>query len=190
MQRFATVLLAASTVVLAACGMESPTGPSPAAQAGAPFTRAYVIVGTLNDGDKQFIAFMAQAYQAQITLGQLAENRGDTAAVKAFARQMRQDATAALASLRSMAPTDVPTTITLNGQQQGWATTLSSESGSGLDRTYMGFMLTEFQTNITQFTALASGKNSGLVSHSADYVARLNSLTDDLRDLARRVGAV
>jgi predicted outer membrane protein len=170
------------------CGM-SPTAPSPmASQTGAPFTRAYVIVGSLTDLDRTFITFAAQAYQAQITLGQLAETRGDTALVKSFGRQMQQDAAVALASLREMTPRDVPTTITLNTQQAGWVTTLQGLSGSDLDRRYIQFMLVEYTNNITQFPLLTASANSGLKSHAADYILRQNGLIDYLNDLARRVG--
>jgi putative membrane protein len=189
MQRFATLVFAATSVFLAACS-SNPIAPSPLAQGTAPFARAYVIVGELTNADETFIRFAAQAYQAQITLGELAEKRGDTAELKAFARRMQQDNRDSLASLREMAPRDVPTTITLNAQQQGWADSLAAASGSGLDRLYALFMVTEFNNNIAQFPIQSDGKNVGLRSHSADYVAWSQSLLDDLNNIARRVGAI
>jgi putative membrane protein len=180
--QFSAAVVAISLTV--ACGGGTPTSPS---AMGTISGNAFVETPTLSTSDRDLVNFIAAAYQAQIELGHLAENRGDTDAVKLYARRMKQDSTNALAGLRDFAVGNVPTTITITPTQEAWRVELAGMSGSALDRRYVQIIQVEHQATLTRLSGTAIG-NTLLSQHVTDLVTRTTTYLNMARDLDSVVG--
>ena len=190
MYRFVTMAGAALMAVgLVACG-GSPSAPS--GVAGISLSGGSQLASnhtpTLTSSDADFVNFAANAYQALMQWGIVAEHRSAHPRVKWFARQMVSEPRVRLARLRSEMGGNVSSNISLNGSQQALLAQLSSTQALQLDKVYTQAMLTELQAMLSRFEqAGRNASDSVLRAHAVDFADRLVQYLDDLREIANRV---
>jgi putative membrane protein len=114
--------------------------------------------------DEQFAKKAAQGGMAEVKMGELAEQKGTSEAVKKFGQRMAQDHTKADEELRRAAmkenmslPTDLDT------KDQATYDALAKLSGSSFDRAYARDMVKDHEQDIAEFKREAnSGKNESI----------------------------
>jgi hypothetical protein len=143
----------------------------------------------LGAGDASFIASVAQLHQGLVQAGFTAEGRVAHPGVKWFAQQMQQENRQAIAALRSLSSTSVPSSISLTPAHQQLIADLFSPTGNPGDREYTAAMQTELTAlhDMYRQRATASGSASELRAHAADFAARLVTYLEILQELINRV---
>jgi putative membrane protein len=141
------------------------------------------IRNTLGGSDAEFVSFAAAANQAEIEFGSLAQRVGDRTSVEAFGAQLVQDHTAALASLRDLAPHNVSQTVTLNASQQQTFNELSQLTGSAFDRAFVAAMIQSHEIAIARFQQQAQSGEPLLRDYAQGYLSALQAHLRMVRDL-------
>jgi putative membrane protein len=107
-----------------------------------------------------FVNAAAASDRFEIESSRLAEASGQSAGVKAFARQMISGHTASTAKLKStvagMTPALTPTD-TLNADQQALMASLQGKTGAELDTAYAAAQVTAHQKTLDMLNAYAAG---------------------------------
>ena len=102
--------------------------------------------------DQVFLMEAAASQKAEIALGRMAIERGETDQVKQFGRRMIQDHQKAgrevkqLASQAALEPAADPPTVHKDKAQH-----IAQLSGKEFDRTYIGYMLKDHIKDVTEF---------------------------------------
>jgi len=124
---------------------------------------------TVSAADKKFATGAAQGGLAEVELGQLAAQKGQSDKVKQFGQRMVDDHTSANKELKSVAQKNnitLPTSI--NAKDQALKDKLSGLSGAEFDRAYMTSMVKDHQKDISEFQKEAnSGSNADLKGFAA-----------------------
>ncbi len=130
---------------------------------------------SLSSADKKFATEAAQGGLAEVELGQLATQKGQSDKVKQFGQRMVDDHTNANKQLKSIAEKDnitLPTSIT--AKDQALKDKLSGLSGADFDRTYIQSMVKDHNKDIAEFQREASnGTNADLKGFAAQTVPTL-----------------
>ena len=107
---------------------------------------------TLSDDDKEFATKAAQGNMAEVSLGQMAAQKGTSADVKSFGNRMVNDHGKALDELKQWAtnkgftlPTDV------SADQKATADKLSKYSGNQFDKAYADTMADDHEKDAKEF---------------------------------------
>src|SRR6202034_3365019 len=150
----AGALLAAGSAAHAQAGrMPQSTGsssPSPNAGPGPGAMPDAAAVNTVSDSD--FAKDAAQGGMAEVKLGQLAQDKGTSDAVKEFGKKMVDDHSAANDKLKSVAEQENVTLPSgLNKKDQATYDKLSKLSGDAFDRAYARDMVKDHQDDIAAF---------------------------------------
>ncbi len=121
-----------------------------------------------------FVNAAAASDRFEIESSRMAEASGQSAGVKAFARQMISGHTASTAKLKStvagMSPPLTPTD-TLNADQQALMATLQGKTGAQFDTAYATAQVTAHQKTLDMLNAYAAGgDNPALVSFAKGMV--------------------
>jgi putative membrane protein len=129
----------------------------------------------MSSADKKFAMGAAQGGLAEVELGHLAAQKGQSEKVKQFGQRMVDDHTNANNQLKSLAAKDnitLPTSI--NAKDQALKDKLSGLSGADFDRTYMQSMVKDHQKDISEFQKEAnSGSNADLKGFAAQTLPTL-----------------
>jgi len=137
----------------------------------------------VNDND--FAKEAAEGGMAEVKLGQLAEDKGSSQAVKDFGKRMVDDHTAANEKLKTVASSE---NITLPGElskkDQKTYDQLSKLSGEAFDRAYAKDMVRDHQHDIAAFKEEASGGQKAAIKDFASQT--LPTLQEHLK-LAREM---
>jgi len=108
--------------------------------------------GQQNATDTQFVNNAAEGGLAEVQLGQLAEQKGSSQAVKDFGHQMVTDHSKANNELKSVASTmNLTVPDKMNAQDQALYGRLSKLSGAQFDREYIRAMIKDHRTDIAEF---------------------------------------
>jgi putative membrane protein len=158
-------------------------GPTP--QTGYPTTGATETTpGSLNNinlmNDTDFAKEAAEGGMAEVKLGQLAQDKGSSDAVKDFGKRMVTDHTQASDQLRSIAKEksiDIP--AELNKHDQKTYDQLSKLSGDEFDRAYAKDMVKDHRDDIDLFQREAGGGQDGTLKSFAS--STLPTLQDHLK---------
>ena len=130
---------------------------------------------TVSSADKKFATEAAQGGLAEVELGKLAAQKGQSDKVKQFGQRMVDDHTNANNQLKSVAQKDnitLPTDIT--AKDQALKDKLSGLSGAEFDRTYMQNMVRDHEKDISEFQREAnSGSNADLKGFAAQTLPTL-----------------
>ncbi len=106
----------------------------------------------LTKADQQFVKKAAQGGIAEVELGQLAQQKGTSDAVKQFGRRMVDDHTKANDQLKQIAQSkgiSIPTS--LNAKDKMTKEKLAALSGDSFDRAYMSHMVTDHKADVAEF---------------------------------------
>ncbi len=120
--------------------------------------------GTMSVADKAFVRDATCGSSAEVDLGQLAKDKGQNDAVRAFGQQMIDDHTKANKELADLAGRKgVAVTTELKPKHKNLKESLSKLSGVAFDKQYIREMLKEHAATIAAFEKEASqGKDTEL----------------------------
>jgi putative membrane protein len=148
------------------------------AQGGTPET-------TLNQNDRNFVRDAAIGGMAEVELGKLAQNKGQSDAVKAFGRRMVEDhgkANEQLAGIAKEAGATLPDA--LDDEHKAIRTELERASGAVFERSYIDAQVVDHQKSVTLFEwYVNAGQNAKLKSFAADSLPTLMQHLEAATDL-------
>jgi putative membrane protein len=147
---------------------------------------------SLSSSDQIFAKKAAQGGMAEVQLGRLATNKASSQKVKDFGQKMVDDHSKANEQLKSIASRqNIHLPSALSGKDQTLYNRLSTLSGAEFDKAYMGAMVKDHQTDISEFQAEAnSGRNSALKNFAASTLPTLQQHLSLAKDAASSVGAM
>lgn len=153
-----SILLSLTALVLTAVmGMAQSTMPqNPNATATPSRNSNMNTQGSANGGvltaDRKFMDKAAQGGMAEVELGQLAEQNGQSPEVKAFGKRMVDDHSKANDQLKQLAEQKgVALPTSLNAQDQATKNRLSKLQGAAFDKAYMQDMVTDHKKDVAEF---------------------------------------
>jgi putative membrane protein len=138
---------------------------------------AYGQSNSLSSSDRMFAQKAAEGGMAEVQLGQLAEQKASSQAVKNFGKRMATDHSQAGDKLKTIASgksVDLPSS--LDAKDKALYDKLSGMSGAAFDREYMRAMVRDHKTDVAQFQKEA---NSG---HDQDLKSFASSTLPTLQD--------
>jgi putative membrane protein len=132
---------------------------------------------TGNSADQQFVQKAWSINQAEITLGQMAQQKGTTPDVKSFGARMAADHTKGLDDLNAAAQRDgIGVPSALLPQQKQLQDQLSRMSGRQFDEAYMKHMVAGHGAAIAVFTQeIADGSGPALRAYAEQMLPTLES---------------
>lgn len=143
----------------------------------------------VNDND--FAKDAAQGGMAEVKLGQLAEDKGQSDAVKNFGKKMVEDHSAADDKLKAVASNDkvtLPTTIDKHDQKT--YDKLSQLSGAAFDRAYAKDMVKDHEKDIDAFKQEASGgQNQAIKNFASETLPTLQEHLKMAKEMENTVAA-
>ena len=119
--------------------------------------------------DAEFAKKAAQGGVLEVKLGQLAQQKGESDAVKDFGRRMENDHSKAGDNLKQVASQEqlpLPTDLDKTGQME--YDKLSKLSGADFDRSYTKMMIQDHQKDVAEFQKEArNGQDDGIKNFAA-----------------------
>lgn len=113
-------------------------------------------VPALANADRKFVVEAAQGGLAEVAMGQMAQQRGSHAQVKAFGQRMAQDHSKANDDLKRVAVAKgVQLPATMGSAHQHYADRLGKLSGAEFDRAYMKHMIDDHKKDVSDFEKAA-----------------------------------
>ena len=157
-------------------------GPGPGAMPDA------TAANTVSDSD--FAKDAARGGMAEVKLGQLAQDKGTSDAVKEFGKRMVDDHSAANDKLKSIAQQEsVNLPTDLSKKDQATYDKLSKLAGDAFDRAYARDMVKDHQDDIAVFRQEASnGQDPQIKSFASDTLPTLQDHLKMAREMMRNVG--
>jgi|SRR5215469_14643705 len=141
------------------------------------------------DADASFAERAAAGGIAEVRLGQLAQDRGNSVAVKLFGSQMVADHTQAGNKLQIAArQANLSILPEMSAEDRAIYTRLSSLSGSAFDQAYATAMVNDHEAAVTEFEKEASeGKVGDMRQFAADTLPTLKDHLDKARQLQKNI---
>ncbi len=144
-----------------------------------------------NTADRHFMDKAAQGGMAEVELGQLAEQNGQSQEVKDFGKRMVTDHSKANDELKQVAEKeDVTLPTTLDAKDQATKERLEKLHGAAFDKAYMHDMVMDHKADIAEF------KHEEAAAHSPDLknwvsttLPTLESHLQEAEKVAPQVGA-
>lgn len=123
-----------------------------------------------NQADRTFIREAAIGGMAEVDFAKLAEQKGQSDAVKRFAQRMIQDHTKANDQLAALAnAANVPMPNTLDEEHRSMRAALEKASGASFDRAYIQGQMADHAKTAQLFEyEIGSGQDAGLKTFAAD----------------------
>ena len=156
-------------------GMDKGAGTG-AAASGATTSSAKVASGSsLPRSERRFIEKAAQGGNQEVEMSKLAMDKAQNAQVKAFAKRLVDDHTAANAALMKIATAKgVSPPATVDGGHQRKMDRMAKKSGADFDREYMDDMVDHHQKDVRDFRSMAkSAKDPDLKAFAAKTLPTL-----------------
>ncbi len=123
-----------------------------------------------SDHDKHFLMEASQGGMAEIQLGQLASQKGESPKVKAFGQKMVTDHTALNNDLKPFADKDgVPPPAGLSADDQAEMDKLNGLSGKDFDREYVAYMLKDHMHDQMAFKEEIASTQDPALKHAAEH---------------------
>ncbi len=145
--------------------------------------------------DADFAREAAEGGMAEVKLGQLAEDKGSSQAVKDFGRRMVDDHSQANEKLKTIADAEhlsIPTA--LDKHDQAVYDKLSKLSGDVFDRAYARDMVKDHQSDVEAFRQEASnGRDEGIKTFASETLPTLQDhlkMAREMMQTVRSSGAV
>jgi putative membrane protein len=147
--------------------------------------------GGVPTSDRQFMDKAAQGGMAEVELGQLAQQNGQSQNVKDFGKRMVDDHSKAndqLKQLASQKGVSLPTS--LNSKDQATKDKLSKLQGAAFDKAYMKDMVMDHKKDVAEFQkASTSAKDPDLKSWAGQTLPTLQSHLQEAEKIAPNVSA-
>jgi putative membrane protein len=122
------------------------------------------------DQDKHFLMEASQGGMAEVQLGQLASEKGQSPKVKAFGQKMVTDHTALNNDLKPFADKDgVPPPSSLSSDDQAELTKLQGLSGMDFDKEYVAYMLKDHQHDQMAFKQEVASTQDPALKHAVEH---------------------
>jgi putative membrane protein len=127
-------------------------------------------------GDKHFVSEALKGGQAEVAMGQIAQQNGNSSDVKSFGRRMVQDHTKmgdqmkGVASEEGITPPSSPTMM-----QQAEIKKLKGLSGDSFDQEYIKMMVKDHEADLNDFKKEAQDGKSAKVKEAASQGAPIIS---------------
>jgi putative membrane protein len=145
--------------------------------------------GGVPTSDRQFMDKAAQGGMAEVELGQLAQQNGQSQDVKDFGKRMVTDHSKAndqLKQLASQKGVSLPTS--LNSKDQATKDKLSKLQGAAFDKAYMKDMVMDHKKDVAEFQkASTSAKDPELKSWAGETLPTLQSHLQEAEKIAPNV---
>ena len=143
--------------------------------------------------DAQFVADASSSGLAEVRLGELAQQRGSSQAVKDFGKKMVDDHTQANQKLQMIAGKEKKSiSATLSDEDRATYAKLNNLIGAEFDRAYAEEMVTDHQKDIADFEAEAThGKDPEVRKFAQDTLPTLKEhlkLAQDMQKAVRTSG--
>lgn len=124
---------------------------------------------------RKFMDRAAQGGLAEVQLGQLAEQKASSQAVKDFGKRMVTDHTQINGRLKTLASSDgVSLPTAMDAKDQALYNKLSGMSGAGFDREYMKEMVKDHKMDVADFQKEATtSRNDGVRSFASSALPTL-----------------
>ncbi len=141
--------------------------------------------------DGKFAAAAASGGMAEVKLGQLAQQNGNSGAVKSFGQQMVTDHSKAGDDLKSVAQKEGMTLpMDISKEDQDTYDRLSQLHGAQFDKEYAQDMVKDHQKDIADFQKEASsGKNASLKDFASRTLPTLKNHLRMAQDMHHKVSA-
>jgi putative membrane protein len=157
-------------------------------------TMVYAAPGTLtkvSPAARKFMDKAAQGGLAEVQLGQLAEQKASSQAVKDFGQRMVTDHTKVNDQLKSLASSDgVALPTAMNAKDQALYDKLSGMSGPAFDQEYMKNMVKDHKMDIADFQKESnSGRNEGVKMFASSTLPTLQQHLQLAQSVDSKIGA-
>ena len=141
--------------------------------------------------DHNFTVKAAQGGMAEVELGQLAQQNGQSQQVKDFGQRMVNDHSKANDELKQLASQEgVSLPTSLDAKDQATKQRLSKLHGAAFDKAYMQDMVTDHKKDIAEFKQEASsGNDQAVKSWASKTLPTLESHLGEAEKVAPSVGA-
>ena len=122
----------------------------------------------VDETDQTFMKDAAIGDEAEIQLGQMAQEKASSPAVKSFGQRMMKDHSNADDKLKSIAESQhISLPVDLDPQHKNAAASLSRLSGPQFDQAYMQLMVQEHTKDVNKFKKEAADAHDGTVKQFA-----------------------
>jgi len=141
------------------------------------------------DADAKFAEQAAAGGMAEVRLGQLAQERGNSVAVKDFGSQMVADHTEAGNKLQVVArQSNVSLPSDMTAEDRALYSKLSGLSGTAFDQAYSSAMVNDHEADVADFEKEASqGKVTQIRQFATDTLPTLRTHLEKARQLQKTV---
>ncbi len=152
---------------------------------------AFAQSNSLSATDRMFMQKAGEGGMAEVQLGQLAEQKASSQAVKDFGQRMATDHGQADDKLKSVATSKGVTLPTaLNAKDKALYDRLSGLSGSAFDREYMRAMVRDHKMDISEFQKESNGgQDSDVKSFASSTLPTLQDHLSQAQQVESKVGA-
>ena len=142
--------------------------------------------------DKAAQTFVTKAVQgnlAEVSMGQLAQEKGDSDGVRSFGQQLVTDHTAAnkravsIASEMGMTPPSEP-----SAKQTSEAEKMAKMSGAAFDRAFVQHMLADHRKEIAAYRKAGKMKNEATAAYATETLPTLEKHLETAQSLAKASG--
>jgi putative membrane protein len=144
---------------------------------------------TKSSADENFAKKAAEGGMAEVKLGQLAEEKGTSPAVKNFGRRMVQDHSKANNELKDVTSKEnIPLPNEMDKSDQATYDRLSKLSGDAFDREYARDMVKDHSKDVSEFQREAkNGKDESIKNFAAQTLPTLQNHLDQARQMEQAV---
>jgi putative membrane protein len=144
---------------------------------------------TKSSADENFAKKAAEGGMAEVKLGQLAEEKGSSPAVKNFGRRMVQDHSKANNELKDVTSKEnIPLPNEMDKSDQATYDRLSKLSGDAFDRAYARDMVKDHSKDVSEFQNEAkNGKDESIKNFAAQTLPTLQNHLDQARQMEQAV---
>lgn len=146
--------------------------------------------GGVLTSDRQFMDKAAQGGMAEVELGQLAQQNGQSQAVKDFGQRMVTDHSKANEQLKQLAAQKgVSLPATVDAKDKAIENKLSKLQGAAFDKAYMKDMVADHKQDVAEFKkASMTAKDPDLKSWAGQTLPTLESHLQEAEKVAPQVG--
>ena len=141
--------------------------------------------------DKSFVRHAASGGIAEVKLGELAQEKGSSRAVKEFGKRMEKDHSQAGGQLKEVASkNNIAVPEVMDTQDQATYDQLSKLSGEEFDQVYAQLMVTDHEQDIEEFKTQAStGGNPDVKRFASSTLPTLQDHLRQAREMEKSVSA-